>query len=133
MKTKTEKQASVGAIKILKYIKALLISLIVTFSLIIIFALVIKWTNLKDSVITPVNLVIKGISVFLGALILTKGSTKGLLHGILFGAVYTIIAFSVFSLLVGEFLLGVGFLSDIAFSAVVGAIAGIIGVNIKKK
>ena len=134
MKTKTEKkERSEGAIKILKYFKSLLISLIITFAAIITFAFVIKWANLPDSVITPVNLVIKAVSVFFGAMILTKGSTKGLLNGLIFALVYTLMAFTVFSILAGEFSLGLGLVADFGFTAIVGVIGGIIGVKIKKK
>ena len=133
MKTKTEKkERSEGAIKILKYFKSLLISLIITFAAIIIFAFVIKWANLPDSVITPVNLVIKAVSVFFGAMILTKGSNKGLLNGLIFALVYTLMAFTIFSILAGEFSLGLGLVADFGFTAIVGVIGGIIGVNIKK-
>lgn len=134
MKTKTEnKEKSEGLIKVLKYLKSLFISLIITFAAIIIFAFVIKWTSLPDSVITPVNLVIKGVSVFLGALVLTKGSSHGLLNGLLFALVYTLFAFTIFSALAGELSLSLGLVLDFAFTAVVGMIAGIIGVNIKKR
>ncbi len=132
MKTKN-KERSEGTLILLRYLKSLFISLIITFGCIIIFAFVIKWASLPDSVISPVNLVIKGISVFFGVFVLTKASTKGLVNGIIFACLYTLLAFTIFSLLAGTFVLGFGLLADFAFTAVVGAIAGIIGVNVKKK
>lgn len=134
MRTKTKsKERSEASLAILKYIKSLLISLIITFACIILFAFIIKWSSLPDSVISPVNLVIKGVSVFVGALVLTKSSTKGIVKGLIFSVIYSLVSFSVFSILAGEFILGLGLVADFAFTAVVGAIAGIIGVNIKKK
>ena len=126
-KTKSE-----GTIKVLKYIKSLFISFIVTFAAIIIFAFIIKLANIPDKAIGPVNLIIKAVSVFLGTLVLTKNGTKGLVNGVLFAFVYTAIAFTIFSLLAGEFVLGFGLISDFAFNAIAGAIGGIIGANIKK-
>ena len=68
MKTKTQtKTKSEGLVKVLKYIKSLFVSLIITFGLIILFAFIIKWVDLPDAYITPVNLVIKALSVFFGS------------------------------------------------------------------
>ncbi len=132
MKTKTEKKEKTeGAIKVLNYLKSLFVSLIITFASIIIFAFIIKWASLPDSVIMPVNLVIKALSVFVGAIVLTKGANKGLLNGVIFALVFTLISFTIFSMLAGEFSLGLGLVADFGFNAVVGAIGGIIGVNRK--
>lgn len=134
MKTETQKQ-NVGILKksIFRYVKSIFVSLIITFACIILFAFVLKWANLPDKVISPVNMTIKALSVFLGAIVLTKGSTKGMLQGLVFAGIYTLLAFTIFSLLAGEFTLGLGLVSDIGFAVVVGAIGGMIGVNIKKK
>ena len=130
-KTET-KTRSEGAVRILKYIKSLFVALIITFACIIIFAFVIKWANLPDNVISPVNLVIKALSVFFGAMILTKGGRNGLVNGVVFALVYTLISFVIFSLLAGAFIVGLGLVSDFAFNALAGAIGGIVGANIKK-
>ena len=130
-KTET-KTRSEGTVKILKYIKSLFVALIITFACIIIFAFVIKWANLPDSVIAPVNLVIKALSVFVGAIILTKNGKKGLINGIIFALVYTLVCFVIFSALAGGFVLGLGIVSDFVFNALAGAIGGILGANLKK-
>ena len=118
--------------KVLKYIKSIFVSLIITFACIILFAFIIKWASLSDKVIAPVNLVIKGISVFAGVLMLTKGGEKGLFKGLIFAVVYTLISFTIFSSLAGNFVLGLGIVADFGFNAVVGILSGILGVNIKK-
>ncbi len=134
MKTETQKQNE-GILKksIFRYTKAIFVSLIITFACIILFAFIIKWANLPDKVISPVNMAIKAVSVFCGAIVLTKGSSKGIVQGLLFAGLYTLLAFTIFSLLAGQFTFGLGFVSDIAFAVVVGAIGGMIGVNLKKK
>lgn len=132
MKTATKTRGE-GAIKVLKFIKSLFISLIITFGLIILFAFIIKWVDLPDSYITPVNLVIKALSVFIGAMVLTRGGQKGLVNGLLFALVYTLVSFTIFSLLAKSFSLELGLVVDFGFNAVVGAIGGIVGVNIKRK
>ncbi len=107
----------------------------VCFSLIgiLVFAFILKFTNISDSVINPVNQVIKGASVFLGVFIgLKKQKEMGLVSGLLIGLVYTIVAFLVFSILDGCFVFDRTLLNDILFGGLMGSICGIICVNIKK-
>ena len=134
MKTETQKQNE-GIIKqnIFRYLKALLVSLIITFACVILFAFIIKWASLPDKVISPVNMAIKAISVFFGAMVLTKNSTKGMLQGLLFAGLYTLLAFVIFSILAQKLTLGLGLVADLAFAVVVGAIGGMVGVNFKNK
>lgn len=134
MKTETQKQNE-GIIKqnIFRYLKALFVSLIITFACIILFAFIIKWASLPDKVISPVNMAIKAISVFFGAMVLTKNTSKGMLQGLLFAGLYTLLAFIIFSILAQKLTLGPGFVADLAFAVVVGAIGGMVGVNVKKK
>ena len=134
MKTETQKQNE-GIIKqnIFRYLKALFVSLIITFACIILFAFIIKWASFPDKVISPVNMAIKAISVFFGAMVLTKNSTKGMLQGLLFAGLYTLLAFIIFSILAQKLTLGLGFVADLVFAVVVGAIGGMVGVNVKKK
>ena len=136
MNTKTQtqkKEKSLITANLLRYFKATLVSFILTFALIIIFAFVIKWASIDDKYITPVNMAIKAISIFIGSIVLTKNSSKGLIQGLIFAGIYTILAFSIFSILAGKLTLGLGLASDLAFGCVVGAIGGMIGVNRKKK
>ena len=113
------------------YIKGLIVALIITFASIIVFALIIKWANLSDKVITPVNLVIKGVSIMVGTIIFAKSGTGGLKKGLIFAASYITVAFVVFSALSHTFSLGVSLLLDYLFGLVVGGIVGVIKVNRK--
>ncbi len=117
---------------VLSYLKASIIAIIVTLVLILIFALVLKLTGLSDSIITPVNLVIKAVSIAIGTIILAKNGEGGLKKGIILGVIFTAIAFVLFSILNGSFNFSYGLLADFAFGAVVGGIVGVITVNVKK-
>lgn len=132
MKTETQK-LNEGVLKsaIFRYLKALFVSLIITFAGVILFAFIIKWASISDKFISPVNMGIKALGVFFGALVLTKGSKKGMLQGLIFAGLYTMLAFVVFSALAQSFTLGIGLLADLAFAVVVGAIGGMLGVNIR--
>lgn len=113
--------------------KGSLIAISISLVLILMFAFLLKFTNISDSAIKPINQVIKGISIFLGVFIsLRKSKELGLVNGLLIGFIYTFCAFIVFSILSGHFLFDTSLLTDIVFGAVIGAICGIICVNIKK-
>ena len=113
--------------------KGTLISLCISLILVLVFAYLLKFTNIPESIIFPINQVIKGISIFLGVFIsLRKSKELGLVSGLLIGLIYTILAFLVFSILAGTFTFDITLLTDIVFGAIIGAICGIISVNIKK-
>ena len=114
-------------------IKGVSVALAISLVAILLFAFLLRWTNISDSLIAPVNQVIKCVSIFLGVLFgLKKVKKNGIINGLLIGFFYTILAFLVFSLLDGAFNFDRSFLNDLIFSLVTGAICGIICVNLKK-
>ena len=114
-------------------IKGTMVALCISLLLVLVFAFLLKFTNIPDSAINPVNQVIKGASILAGVFIgLKKSKELGLVSGLLIGFIYTILAFLVFSILSGHFVFDTTLLTDIVFGAVIGAICGIISVNIKK-
>lgn len=115
-------------------LKGSLIALSMSLLLVLLFAFLLKFTNIPDSTINPINQLIKGISIFLGVFVgLKKSKELGLVSGLLIGFIYTIFAFLIFSILSGSFTFDITLLTDIVFGAVIGSICGIICVNIKKK
>lgn len=134
MKTKTKIQRKAKGNSVLGFIlKGTLIALCMSLVLVLVFAFLLKFTNIPDTAISPVNQVIKGISIFLGVFIgMKKSKELGLVCGLLIGLCYTLLAFLVFSILSGGFSVDLTLLTDLVFGAVIGAICGIICVNIKK-
>lgn len=113
-------------------IKGSIIAVSFTLVLILLFAVLIKVAHIPDAAITPVNQIIKIISVFFGCfLALKKVPQKGLLTGSLIGVIYTILAFLVFSLLGGTFKLTFSFFNDVVFALIIGGLCGIFAVNKK--
>ena len=114
-------------------LKGTLIALCISLILVLVFAFLLKFTNIPDSAIVPINQVIKGASIFFGVFIgMKKSKELGLVCGLLIGVCYTLLAFLVFSILSGSFVADLTLLTDLVFGAVIGAICGIICVNIKK-
>ena len=118
----------------LMILKGALISLSISLLCVLIFAFVLRFIALPDALISPINQVIKGVSVLLGTIIaLKKARQMGLISGLLIGLLYTIIAFVTFSILDGNFSFSLSLLNDILFGGIIGGICGIIAVNLKKK
>ena len=116
---------------VLSFLFSVVLSVSVSVILVLVFSLIITFTGLKSSFITPINYVIKLISVTAGVLAFVREG-KGALKGIIFGVIYFALSGLTFALVSGSFDLGVQTFLDLAYCVVVGAITGILAVNIKK-
>ncbi len=126
------KKLKVNSNLLLNVLKGAIIAVSFSLVFILIFALLIKLFNISDSVITPVNQVLKIVSIFLGCFFaLKKFPQKGLITGALIGIVYTVLAFLIFSALGRTFMLNLSFLNDLTFSLIIGGLCGIFLVNKK--
>lgn len=133
MKMKTLKSEKSGSSAFLCIAKGVAVGFCVALVGILIFAFILRFTSISDKLIAPVNQVIKGVSIFFGVFIgLKKHKEMGLLNGFLIGLLFTIVAFLVFSILDGAFCFDRTLLNDIIFGSIIGAICGIICVNLKK-
>lgn len=134
MKVKALKSDKNTSNAFLACVKGVAVALAVAMLGILIFAFILRFTSISDKIITPVNQVIKGVSIFFGVFLgLKKHKKMGLLNGFLIGVCFTICAFLVFSILDGAFCFDRTLINDIIFGSVIGAICGIICVNLKKK
>lgn len=101
---------------------------------ILLFAFIIKYTSISSEAIQPVNQVIKALSILIGCFVFGKKiKTKGWLFGGIIGVLFTLLAFVVFSILDGSFSFNLNLLNDIIFGALMGIIAGIICITLRKK
>lgn len=117
---------------VFEMLKALIVALIITLVLVLAAALIIKLFNLPTESISIVNQVIKGVSIFVSALLCLRLKNCGFIRGIILGILYIALSYVVFSLFNGEFLFGINLLNDVALGAVTGLISGIIAVNLRK-
>ncbi len=122
-----EKLKKINLTSIVNIVKASLIGVVVSILLVLLFAFVLKFVDLNSSTISLVDQIIKIISVFIAVVILSKSSSESLLiKGLITGAIYSIVTFIVFSILNGGFNIGIGIITDIAFSALVGGASAIL-------
>ena len=106
---------------VFEIIRALIAALIITLAAVLVAALAIKFFNVPTSAITIINAAIKGVSVFVSALIFLRLPNSGYLRGIILGVLYIALSYVVFSLFNGEFKFGINILNDFAFGAVAKA------------
>ena len=123
-----QKKSSVLAVS-----KALVLALVFTLAFILIFALVMQWCDVPSAWVTPMNQVIKGVSLLLACLISFRGASRGWRKGLVLGIVYVIVAWVLFSALSGEWTLGWSALIDLATGAMMGLLSGAIAVNARSR
>lgn len=112
--------------------KGVLISLGTTFILLIIFAALLTYTNIQESVITPVIIVITAISLLIGSTIGNNRVQKnGLLNGAMVGLIYILLLYLISSILNGNFALNIASIIMIVVSMFFGTLGGVIAVNRK--
>lgn len=117
----------------LQILKGSITAVSVTLVLILLFALLLRFTNITDKIIMPVNQVIKIASIFIGVYSALKyHREKGWVKGMLIGLTYSVLAFIVFAILSSSLSFSWSTVLDILFGSVVGGIVGVIVVNMKK-
>lgn len=112
--------------------KGVAISFISTIIMCLIFAALLTFTNIQESTIAPVVIVITAISIFIGSTIGNHNIQKnGLLNGALVGFIYVFIIYIISSILNGYFSLNLSSIIMIIVSIIFGILGGIIAVNRK--
>ncbi len=115
---------------LISLLKAVVIGVLFSLIAVLLFAFVISACSLDNSVIKPVNYLIKCIAVFLGCFFSIKGE-KGLVKGIVFGTAITIVCYVLFSLISSSFSFSIMLLWEVLLGLGIGAVTGVIAVNKK--
>lgn len=127
-KDATKENSSNGFVKIIKgSVLAILISIVLLF----IASALLTYTNIKETTIPVIIIVISAISIFIGSLISSIHiKKKGIINGALVGAIYIITIYLFSSIAITGFNLNIKSLIMLIASIVAGIIGGIVGVNI---
>ena len=114
-------------------LKGTVIALITTIILFLIFSIILTYTNISESTIFPVIVVITGISILIGSFLGNiKIRKNGLLNGGIVGLIYMFILYFVSSCFIGDFSLNINSVILIIAAILTGMLGGIIGVNMGK-
>lgn len=117
----------------LQVLKGCIVSTTISLMLILLFAVIIRFVNISEKVIMPINQIIKIVSIFLGCFLSLKNTNKGFIKGMLIGLCYAILSYMIFSFLSGSLAIAITSLTDMLFCVAIGGISGILSVNIRKK
>ncbi len=112
-------------------VKAVLLSLAISILSAVVFAVILRAAPLGEEVIYPVTQAFKGVSIAIGTLVFARGE-KGWLKGGLVGLFFTALSYLAFSALGGDFSLSWLILLELAIALAVGALSGILAVNVKR-
>jgi len=113
-------------------IKGVGISLISTIILLFIFSAILTYTNLSENFISPVIIVLTGVSILIGSSISNiKIKKNGLLNGALVGSIYLVIIYILSSSINMNFSISFETIILILAGMFCGIVGGILGVNKK--
>ena len=112
-------------------VKATLLALAVSLLAALAFAVILRVSGMGEWWIYTINQVLKGISVMVGVFVFIQGE-KGWLKGGGVGVLFTGLSYLAFSAIGGDFSLGWLILLELLTAFFVGAISGILTVNVKK-
>lgn len=108
------------------------IALLSTFILLLIFATILTYTEVSETMINPVIIIVTAISILIGSSIGNiKIKKNGIVNGALIGGIYIFIIYLISSILNWEFGLKIQSIIMIVVGMIFGILGGIIGVNKK--
>lgn len=117
----------------IKILKGLGFSYLFTFLSLFIFAIILHFTDISDGIIPGIILLVSVLGILSGAAVCTKNiETQGWLWGSLTGLSYALILYIVSSLTLTGFGMPISTFYLIFGYTLIGAIGGIIGINMQK-
>lgn len=118
--------------KIIYIIKGVIISIIFTLIFLFVFSILLTYTNIDETFIKPVIIVITAISILMGSSIGNiKIKKNGILNGALVGGIYLVSIYIVSGIASKNFSLNYQSIIIIISGMICGIFGGIIGVNKK--
>jgi len=111
------------ASNIRRIIKGSIISIVITIVLLVVYSVILTYTNVSESTIPMVTLIITGVSILIGSQIAaTHIKRNGLVTGMAIGGIYILTIYLLSSIISGNF--GMSFFSIIMIiiSVITGAL-----------
>lgn len=117
---------------LLNIVKGSIISILVSLIALLLIAVLLTYTNVSESIIPIIIIVVSALSILAGSFISTmKTNSKGLINGGAVGAIYIVTLYLLSSFTVSGFSLNIKSDIMIVTGILAGMIGGIIGVNLK--
>ena len=116
--------------KFLNILKGVIISIIFTLIFLFTFSIILTYTSISESFISPVIIIITAISIFIGSSIGNiKMKKNGMLNGAMVGGIYLLSIYLLSGLINQNFSLTTPSIIIIISGMICGMFGGIIGVN----
>ena len=117
---------------IIRILKGSLISILTTLVLLIIFSIILTYTDVSESVMPTVIIIVTAFSILIGSQISTSKIKKnGIINGASVGVVYILFLYLISSLVTKNFSLNNYSIIMMVTSLLIGGVGGVIGVNRK--
>lgn len=114
-------------------LKGSIISILLTLILLTIYSALLSFTNISENTMTPVVLVMTGISILIGSSMSSINIKKqGMLNGGLVGLIYMLFIYTLSSIFLVGFELNLNCILMIIIGIITGMLGGIMGVNLSK-
>ena len=116
---------------IFRVVKGSIIAIIMSFILLLIYASLLTYTNISEETMTPVVIIVSGISILIGSTISSiKIKKQGMINGALVGLIYMLFIYILSSVLLTGFAINIKTIIMMFVGTIAGMIGGIIGVNL---
>ena len=113
-----------------KLLKAVLLSLIISVILVGLFSVIVYFADIPDRAVSGAIFVFSAVSVFMGALVLTRNIDRGgLVNGLLMAIGYFVVLAAVSLIVNGSINLNLHNILRFAACAASGMLGGVIGIN----
>ena len=111
-------------------IKGIVISIVCTFVFLFVFSLILTYTNVSETFIAPVIIVVTAISIFIGSSIGNFNMRRnGLINGAIIGGIYLLSIYMLSGIINHNFNLNMQSIIIIIVGIICGMFGGVIGVN----
>ena len=115
-----------------RILKGSAFSIVTTLVLLIVFAIILTYTNINESTIPTVVIIVTALSILIGSEIATSKIRKnGIVNGMLVGVIYIFLLYIISSIVTKNFSLNKYASIMISVGIITGGLGGIIGVNRK--
>ncbi|MDE5618089.1 MAG: TIGR04086 family membrane protein [Clostridia bacterium] len=114
-------------------LRSALLSVLISIVLVIIFAVIVKFADIGEKVIIPVNIAIKILSIALGMCIGVRHGNMGIVKGLLTGLIFAALTYLISGIAGRDFSVSSMTLYDALACGLAGIISGIIAVNIRSR
>ena len=113
-------------------LKGVGIAFALTLISVFIYSAVLTYTNIPESTIFPVIIMITALSILIGSSVSTiKIKKNGIVNGGIIGLIYILLLYLISSIVNADFAISMSSLAIIGAAILGGMLGGIVGVNIK--